>query len=193
MILANLAFEDRVVPPGALSSMVPGFDVVLVDHDGQPGGDHGIIGVRSVRWPVLGYQGLDDLWASRTVGEVFLSGDVARRDEDGLYWFAGRDDDVIVTSGYNVGPAEVENIIAAIDGVAEVAVVAAPDPDRGSVVRAVVVSDGATDRTHISTEIQRRVKERLGRHAYPKIIDYVEALPRTEVGKIKRSAVRSVP
>ena len=193
MVLANLAFEDRVVPPGALSSMVPGFDVVLVDHDGRPGGDHGIIGVRSVRWPILGYQGLDDLWASRTVGEVFLSGDVARRDEDGLYWFAGRDDDVIVTSGYNVGPAEVENIIAAIDGVAEVAVVAAPDPDRGSVVRAVVVSDGATDRTHISTEIQRRVKERLGRHAYPKIIDYVEALPRTEVGKIKRSAVRSVP
>lgn len=193
MVLANLAFEERHVPPAALSSPVPGFDVVLVDRDGQPSGDHGIIGVRRMRWPILGYQGLDELWASRTVGEVFLSGDVARRDESGLFWFGGRDDDVIVTSGYNVGPAEVENIIATIDGVTEVAVVAAPDPDRGSVVRAVVVDDGTIDRANITADIQSAVKERLGRHAYPKIVDYVQALPRTDVGKIKRSAVRSMP
>ncbi|PJE06012.1 AMP-binding protein [Mycobacterium sp.] len=192
MVLANLAFDDRKVPAGALSSAVPGFDVLLVDENGQPQADEGIIGVRNSRWPILGYKDLDELWRAKTVNDVFLSGDLARRDSDGYYWFAGRSDDVIVTAGYNVGPAEVESIIAGIAGVKDVAVVAAPDESRGSVVRAVVVRDGTVDRASLSGRIQTLVKERLGRHAYPKIVDYVDELPRTEVGKIRRNVLREM-
>ncbi|CAJ1499290.1 acyl-CoA synthetase [[Mycobacterium] burgundiense] len=190
MVLANLADDVCPAPAGALTSAVPGFDVVLVDEHGQQQETEGIIGVRNARWPILGYQGLDELWRSRTVNDVFLSGDMARRDEDGYYWFAGRHDDVIVTAGYNVGPAEVENVIAAVPGVCEVAVVAAPDEARGSVVRAVVVDDGSVPRTVLTGAIQDAAKERLGRHAYPKIIDFVDVLPRTEVGKVRRNILR---
>ena len=190
MVLANLAYDDRAVPAGALSSAVPGFDVVLVDESGQVQQDHGIIGVRDARWPIIGYKDLDDLWQAKTVNGVFLSGDLARRDADGYYWFAGRSDDVIVTAGYNVGPSEVENIVAGIVGVKDVAVVAAPDEARGSVVRAVVVDDGSIDRASLTGHIQKLVKEQLGRHAYPKIVDYVDALPRTEVGKVRRNVLR---
>jgi acetyl-CoA synthetase len=190
MVLANLAFDDRAVPAGALSSAVPGFDVLLVDEHGQPQTDEGIIGIRSSRWPIIGYKDLDQLWQAKTVNGVFLSGDLARRDTDGYYWFAGRSDDVIVTAGYNVGPTEVESIIAGIAGVKDVAVVAAPDEARGSVVRAVVVQDGTADRASLTGEIQTLVKERLGRHAYPKIVDFVDELPRTEVGKIRRNVLR---
>jgi acetyl-CoA synthetase len=190
MVLANLAFDDRQAPAGALSSVVPGFDVVLADENGNTQDTEGIIGVRNARWPIIGYKDLESAWRSRTVNGVFLSGDMARRDEQGYYWFAGRHDDVIVTAGYNVGPAEVEDVIAAVPGVREVAVVAAPDDARGSVVRAVVVDDGSVPRTVLSGDIQRVAKERLGRHAYPKIIDFVEALPRTEVGKVRRNVLR---
>jgi len=163
---------------------------VLVDESGQVQQDHGIIGVRDARWPIIGYKDLDDLWQAKTVNGVFLSGDLARRDADGYYWFAGRSDDVIVTAGYNVGPSEVENIVAGIVGVKDVAVVAAPDEARGSVVRAVVVDDGSIDRASLTGHIQKLVKEQLGRHAYPKIVDYVDALPRTEVGKVRRNVLR---
>ena len=95
-----------------------------------------------------------------------------------------------MTAGYNVGPAEVESIVAGISGVKDVAVVAAPDAARGSVVRAVVVQDGTVDRVALTGQIQAVVKERLGRHAYPKIVDYVEVLPRTEVGKVRRNVLR---
>ena len=190
MVLANLAFDDRPAPPGALTSVLPGFDVDLVDEDGHPQDAEGIIAVRNARWPIIGYKDLDEAWQQKFVNGVFLSGDVARRDEHGHYWFAGRHDDVIVTAGYNVGPAEVENVIAAVPGAREVAVVAAPDAARGSVVRAVVVEDGSVPRTVLTGEIQRVAKERLGRHAYPKIVDFVEALPRTEVGKVRRNVLR---
>ncbi|WP_141564496.1 acyl-CoA synthetase [Mycolicibacterium palauense] len=190
MVLANLAFDDRDIPAGALSSVLPGYDVALVDEHGQPQESEGIIGIRDPRWPVLGYHGLDELWDSKTVNGVFQSGDMARRDEHGHYWFAGRHDDVIVTAGYNVGPTEVEEVVASVPGVKEVAVVAAPDEARGSVVRAVVVDDGSVPRTVLTGAIQRAARERLGRHAYPKIIDFVAELPRTETGKIRRNLLR---
>ncbi|QFS90431.1 Acetyl-coenzyme A synthetase [Mycobacterium sp. THAF192] len=190
MVLANLAFDDRRIPAGALSSVLPGYDVVLVDEAGRPQDSEGIIAITEPRWPVLGYKDLEELWQSKTVNGVFLSGDMARRDEDGFFWFAGRHDDVIVTAGYNVGPAEVEDVVASVPGVKDVAVVAAPDEARGSVVRAVVVEDGSVPRAALTGAIQRAAKERLGRHAYPKVIDFVEELPRTETGKVRRNVLR---
>ena len=190
MVLANLAFEDRDFPAGALSSPVPGFDVDIVDDLGRHTEGEGMIGVRQPRWPIIGYLGLEEKWAAKHAHEVFLSGDLARRDSDGFFWFAGRSDDLIVTAGYNVGPNEVENIIGGLPGVVDVAVVAAPDPDRGSVVRAVIIDDGSVPRGTLAQQAQREVRARLGRHAYPKVIDFVDALPRTETGKVRRNVLR---
>ncbi|WP_329410196.1 AMP-binding protein [Nocardia vinacea] len=190
MVLADLAYADRTPPPGALSAAVPGFDVGIYDDEGRPVDELGVIGIRNMRWPIVGYLDLPEAWAARTVGDVFLSGDLARRDADGNYWFVGRSDDVIVTAGYNVGPAEVENVIAGIDGVTDVAVVAAPDQARGAIVRAVVIDNGRVSREQITEQIQESVRERLGRHAYPKIVDYVAELPRTETGKVRRNVLR---
>jgi acetyl-CoA synthetase len=98
-----------------------------------------------------------------------------------------------VTSGYNVGPSEVEGIILANPGVAEAAVVGAPDPSRGTVVRAVVVANGSVPEQQLAEELRAEVREKLGRHAYPRIVDFVAELPKTETGKIKRNLLRDHP
>src|SRR5690606_14007503 len=191
MSLANLAHSKEPVVPGALSSVVPGFDVALVDDDGNLQDEQGIIALRKPRYQAsVGYWNAQQQWDARWRGEWFLTGDVARRDEEGRWWFVGRDDDLIVTSGYNVGPTEVENVILDHPGVYDAAVVAAADPDRGSVVRAVVVANGSVPQDRLTEEIQAAVRERVGRHAYPRIVDFVDALPRTESGKIRRHVLR---
>jgi acetyl-CoA synthetase len=191
MILANLARPDRPVTPGAISSVAPGFEVELVDDSGNPQPQEGILALVRPRYMAsTGYRDADDLWAARWRGEKFLTGDVFRRDAEGSYWFVGRSDDLIVTSGYNVGPSEVEAIILANPGVAEAAVVAAPDPDRGSVVRAVVVPAGTVNREELAQQLRAQVREALGRHAYPRIVDFVDELPKTETGQIRRNLLR---
>jgi acetyl-CoA synthetase len=192
MVLANLAYPDEPVVPGALASAVPGFDVGLVDEDGKEQSEQGIIALRNPRYlGSIGYRNAQEKWDARWRGEWFLTGDVARRDDKGRFWFVGRDDDLIVTSGYNVGPTEVENIVLAQPGVADAAVVGTPDKSRGSVVRAVVVADGTVPQATLVDSIQAAVKERLGRHAYPRIVDFVDVLPRTETGKVKRNVLRT--
>ena len=191
MPLANLADSDRGIVPGALSSVVPGFEVGLVDEDGTPQAEQGIIALHRPRHQASnGYWNQPEKWQARWRGDWFLTGDLGRRDDEGRWWFVGRDDDLIVTSGYNVGPTEVETILLERPGVAEVAVVAAPDPARGSVVRAVVVADGSVGQDTLREDLQSAVRARLGRHAYPRIVEFVDALPRTETGKVRRNALR---
>jgi acetyl-CoA synthetase len=191
MPLANLAYPDEPVVPGALAATCPGYEVGLVDADGVEQPERGIIALRNPRYLAsVGYRDAQGRWDERWRGEWFLSGDLARRDERGRWWFVGRDDDLIVTSGYNVGPTEVENIVLAHPGVGDAAVVAAADPDRGSVVRAVVVANGTVPQAQVSEEIRTAVRERLGRHAYPRIVDFVDELPRTETGKVRRNVLR---
>lgn len=193
MVLGNLAHDKRPVVGGSLASVMPGLDVALVDEDGVPQGEQGILALRSPRYQTCtGYRNKDELWAERWRGDYFLSGDIFRRDEQGRYWFVGRQDDLIVTSGYNVGPAEVENIIMAHNGVAEAAVLGAPDPARGSVVRAVIVLNGSSPADIVDEDVRRMVADRLGHHAAPRIVDFVDALPRTETGKVRRSELRTV-
>lgn len=194
MVLANLEQPPTPVVPGALSAVVPGFDVTLVDTEGEPvaDGEEGIIAV--ARAPFMlsqGYVGDQQSWDARWVNGRYLTSDLARRDEQGLWWFTGRADDVIVTSGYNVGPVEIESVLLEHRGVVEAAAVAAPDPARGSVVRAVVVrSPDAPPAEALTRELQRAVRERVGHHAYPRIVEYEDALPRTETGKLKRADLR---
>jgi acetyl-CoA synthetase len=191
MVLANLAYPEKPTVPGALSSVVPGFDVELVDEDGNAVPDKGILALRNPKYQAaVGYRDGDELWAARWRGDKFLTGDMFRLDDDGRYVFAGRSDDLIVTSGYNVGPTEVEGVILASPGVAEVAVVAAPDPSRGTIVRAVVVADGTVAQDELAERIRSVVRDALGRHAYPRVIEFVSELPKTGTGKIRRNVLR---
>jgi acyl-coenzyme A synthetase/AMP-(fatty) acid ligase len=119
------------------------------------------------------------------------TGDLVERDDDGFLWFRGRADDVIVSAGYRIGPVEVEAALASHPAVAEAAVVAAPDPERGSVVRAiVVVRDGWAPGGELASHLQAHVKAETAPYKYPRIVEFADALPRTPSGKVWRSALR---
>jgi len=197
MVLANLADASGDLVPGAMGDVVPGFEALLVERDGTPVGalDEGLIAVKRPRFQLsIGYDNVPATWDARWVGDLFVTEDRARRDEEGRWWFVGRDDDMIVTSGYKIGPIEIETALLEHPAVAEAAVVADPDPERGSIIRAVIVTrPDAPAEQLLTPQLQDAVRTKVGRHAYPRIIDYVEALPRTEVGKIRRAELRRGP
>ena len=112
-------------------------------------------------------------------------------DEDGYLWFEGRDDDIIVTAGYRVGPFEVESALVSHPAVAEAAAVAAPDAERGSVVRAVVVLRDGEPSDALAAELQEHVKSVTAPYKYPRIVEFADELPKTPSGKIRRSALRA--
>jgi acetyl-CoA synthetase len=119
------------------------------------------------------------------------TGDRVHADADGFLYFEGRADDVIVSAGYRIGPFEVESVLASHPAVAEAAVVAAPDAERGSVVRAVVVLRGGhAPSTRLARELQEHVKAETAPYKYPRIVDFAAELPRTPSGKVKRAALR---
>ena len=194
MVLGNLAVPPGEITPGAMGSVVPGFEALLVERDGTPVGelDEGLIAVKRPRFQLsIGYDNVPQTWDARWVGDLFITEDRARRDREGRWWFVGRDDDMIVTSGYKVGPIEIETVLLEHPAVADAGVVAKPDPKRGSVVRAVVVKrPDAPPEAVLTAELQDAVRTKVGRHAYPRIVEYVDALSRTEVGKLKRAALR---
>jgi acetyl-CoA synthetase len=119
------------------------------------------------------------------------TGDLARRDADGYFWFEGRSDDIIKSSGYRIGPFEIESAILRHPAVVEVAVVGKPDPLKGQVVKAFVVVKPGTDRSQgLADDIANQVKASLGRHQYPREIEFTDALPKTQTGKIQRFLLR---
>lgn len=194
MVLGDLADPEVPTEPGALDAAVPGFEVSLVDENGSPtAADRGRIAIRRPPFQLsIGYDNAPGAWDERWVGDWYVTDDVAHRNERGNWRFEGRADDVIVTSGYNVGPVEVEAILLEDPAVAEAAVVAAPDPDRGSVIRAVIVrAEGAPPPDVLVQQLQDAVRRRLGRHAYPRIVEFLDALPRTATGKLRRSELRT--
>jgi acyl-coenzyme A synthetase/AMP-(fatty) acid ligase len=124
-------------------------------------------------------------------GKVYRTGDRVSVDEQGYLYFEGRTDDVIISAGYRIGPFEVESALVTHAAVAEAAVVAAPDEERGSVVRAVVVlRDPDQASPALASELQRHVKAATAPYKYPRIIDFAEALPRTTSGKVRRALLR---
>lgn len=125
------------------------------------------------------------------VGEPWHTGDRVTRDDDGYLFFEGRTDDVIISSGYRIGPFEVESALVSHPAVAEAAVVAAPDDERGSVVRAVVVlRDGYAPGESLTSELQAHVREQTAPYKYPRIVDFASELPKTPSGKVKRALLR---
>ena len=125
---------------------------------------------------------------------MWRTGDRVRQDEDGYLWFEGRTDDVIISSGYRIGPFEVESALVSHPAVAEAAAVAAPDEERGSVVRAVVVlRDGHEPGDALARELQEHVKAETAPYKYPRIVEFADELPKTASGKIKRAELRDEP
>jgi acyl-coenzyme A synthetase/AMP-(fatty) acid ligase len=120
------------------------------------------------------------------------TGDRVAQDSDGYLWFEGRADDVIISAGYRIGPFEVESALVSHEAVAEAAVVAAPDDERGSIVRAVVVlRDGHQQSAELVKALQEHVKAQTAPYKYPRMIEFVEELPKTASGKIRRAVIRS--
>jgi acyl-coenzyme A synthetase/AMP-(fatty) acid ligase len=140
-------------------------------------------------------RGEDGAWSvqDRQRGGPWRTGDLVDQDEDGWLHFQGRDDDVIISSGYRIGPFEVESALVAHPAVAEAAAVSAPDDERGSVVRAVVVlRDGAyTPSPQLVRELQEHVRRETAPYKYPRIVEFAAELPKTASGKIKRAELRA--
>jgi acyl-coenzyme A synthetase/AMP-(fatty) acid ligase len=124
-------------------------------------------------------------------GQWWPTGDHVRQDENGYLWFEGRDDDIILSGGYRIGPFEVESALVSHPAVAEAAAVAAPDEERGSVVRAVVVLANGSPSDELARDLQEHVKRVTAPYKYPRIVEFADRLPKTSSGKIKRSELRS--
>jgi 2-aminobenzoate-CoA ligase len=176
--------------PGSVGRPVPGYEAAVVDEAMTPVAP-GEVGRLAVRGPT-GCRYLDDERQSVYVVDGWnLTGDAFRVDEDGYFWFAARNDDLIVSAGYNISPLEVEGALLQHAAVAECAVVASPDDERGHVVKAfVVVSEGVDAGDELVAELQQHVKERIAPYKYPRRIEFVDALPRTLTGKVQRVVLR---
>jgi acetyl-CoA synthetase len=139
----------------------------------------------------LGYWNQPEASAETFGGEWFHTRDAASADDDGYYWYEGRADDVIIAAGYRIGPFEVESACLEHPAVREAAVVAAPDPRRGNVVKAfIVLAEGREPSEGLAAEIKRHVRERHSAYAYPRLVEFVPDLPKTLTGKIRRIELR---
>ena len=180
--------------PGAMGKAIPSYDIDLVDPDGNPveTGETGEIVVRLDKGRPCGlfmeYYGSQEQTAEACRDGMYHTGDTAWRDEDGYYWYVSRIDDVIKSSGYRIGPFEIENVIMELPYVLECGVSAAPDEVRGQVVKASVVLTKGTEPTEeLKKEIQQYVKTNTAPYKYPRIVVFREDLPKTISGKIIRS------
>ena len=185
--------------PGSMGLPNPQYDIDLIKPDGTScqNGEQGEIIVRTDNVIPMGlfkgYYGDDALTRQVWHDGVYHTGDLAWRDEDGYYWFVGRTDDVIKSSGYRIGPFEVESALMTHPSVVECAVTGVPDPFRGHVVKATIVlkqewKDKAGD--VLVKELQEHVKKETAPYKYPRIVEFVEELPKTISGKIRRVEIR---
>jgi acetyl-CoA synthetase len=176
------------VRPGSMGKPLPGFVLEVVDADGRPA-DDGELALDPATVPTFfrGYLG-----EAPFEEPVWRTGDRVRRDQDGFLWFEGRLDDVILSAGYRIGPFEVESALIEHPAVAEAAAVAAPDAERGAIVRAVVVlQHGHEGGESLVRELQEHVKQATAPYKYPRIIEFRDELPKTASGKIKRAELRA--
>uniref|UniRef100_A0A3P8Y3G9 medium-chain acyl-CoA ligase n=1 Tax=Esox lucius TaxID=8010 RepID=A0A3P8Y3G9_ESOLU len=199
-VLIAGTFKGMKINAGSFGKASPAYDVQVVDEAGNvlPRGVEGNIGIRvKPHKPFcLFTEYTDDLvrTAECYVGDFYLTGDRGRMDQDGYLWFEGRADDVILSAGYRIGPFEVENALIEHQAVAESAVVSSPDPIRGEVVKAFVVLTPeykSQDQDQLVKKLQTHVKEVTAPYKYPRKIEFVEQLPKTISGKIRRVELRN--
>jgi acetyl-CoA synthetase len=171
--------EDDPARDGSMGRPLPGVEARVVDGELQVKPET----VPSFFSRYLGKEPFGREW--------WRTGDHVRRDEDGYLWFEGRDDDIIVSAGYRIGPFEVESALVSHPAVAEAAAVAAPDEERGSVVRAIVVLANGEPSDALVADLQEHVKRVTAPYKYPRIVEFAEELPKTTSGKIRRSDLRA--
>jgi len=184
------------VKPGSMGKPTPGNRVAIIDEEGNPVpvGQVGDIAVHKDS-PALfkGYFRDPERTEKAFRGDWYLTGDQARQDEDGYFWFEGRSDDIIISSGYTIGPFEVEDALVKHPAVQECAVVASPDPIRGSIVKAFVILKRQEDASdEMIRELQEHVKRVTAPYKYPREIEFVTELPKTTSGKIRRVVLRQL-
>jgi acetyl-CoA synthetase len=193
LVLASCAMMG-VSRPGAIGKPVPGHNVAVID-DGGNVAKPGTLGQIAVKRPdpvmFLEYWGKPDATREKFVGDWMLTGDQGMVDDDGYIHFVGRDDDVITSSGYRIGPGEIEDCLIRHPAVALAAVIGKPDPVRTEIVKAfIVVKPGQKPGDALAAELQAYVKTRLAAHEYPREIAFIEQMPMTTTGKIIRRLLR---
>lgn len=183
------------VKPGSMGKPTPGNNVQLIDEDGYPvaAGKIGDIAIPLDTAALFkGYYKDKERTEKAYRGNYYITGDQAKMDEEGYFWFEGRNDDIIVSSGYTIGPFEVEDALVKHSAVKECAVVASPDEVRGNVVKAFIVLRNDDDRANpgLIEELQNHVKQHTAPYKYPRKIEFVDELPKTSSGKIRRVELR---
>ena len=184
------------IRPGSMGKATPGFDVRVVNEQGEelPRGSRGIIGVRQPN-PVtmLEYWRNPEATVKKYAGEFLLTGDLGVQDADGYFWYVSRQDDVITTAGYRVGPSEIEHTLMKHPAVAMSAVVGIPDPIRTESIKAwIVLRPGFVASDALAREIQDFVKVQLAAHEYPRFVQFTETLPMGATGKVLRRELRAL-
>lgn len=201
--LVGNSHEKWPAKPGSIGRPYPGHQVAVLDAAGEacPVGTIGEIALN--RYDIhghpdpilfLGYWRNDAATQAKFIGDWCMTGDLASIDKDGYYWYAGRSDDVFKSSGYRIGPSEIEDCLLQHPSVANAAVVPKPDPTRGALVKAYVVLNSnaqGLDAQKLQKELQEHVKSRLSSYQMPREIEFVDSLPLTSTGKIRRHVLRA--
>jgi len=192
IMLAN--FISEPIKPGSMGQPVPGVEAAILDENGQEVGPN-IEGdlVFETGWPsqMIGVWENPERSQKYLKNGWFITGDRAYKDEEGYFWFVGRADDMIKTSGERVGPFEVESALISHPDVIEAAVVGKPDPTRGEIIKAfLILREGVKREEGFKEELKKYVKRTLAGHAYPREIEFVDELPKTKSGKIIRRLLK---
>jgi 2-aminobenzoate-CoA ligase len=192
MLHVFISSADDDIRPGATGKAVPGFEVAILDDRGNPTPD-GAFGRLAVKGPVGCRYLSDDRQRVYVQNGWNITGDTFRRDGDGYFWYEARSDDMIVSSGYNIAGPEVEQTLLDHPDVAECAVVAYPDEDRGSIVKAyIVLAPGVVADDHEVRALQNFVKSVIAPYKYPRAIEFIDELPKTPTGKVSRKALKDL-
>lgn len=195
LLVANCA-SLFPIEPGSMGRAVPGHRVAVISPEGVelPPGQQGLIAVaRPDPVMMLGYWNQPEATAQKFVGDWMVTGDTGACDADGYFWFQGRDDDIISSGSYRIGPGDIEDCIIRHPAVLMVAVIGVPDPVRTEIIKAfVVLKPGQAGSPVLGAEIQAFVRERLAAYQYPREVEFVDALPLTPTGKIRRRDLREM-
>jgi acetyl-CoA synthetase len=195
-LIVGCCAEIMKIRPGSMGRAIPGHVVDIIDGQGNPVKE-GVVGEIAVKRPdpvmFLEYWRKPAATRKKFIGDWLLTGDLAKKDEDGYIWFHGRTDDVITSAGYRIGPAEIEDCLMKHPAVAMVAVVGSPDEVRTEIVKAFVVLKSEVDPgPEVADDIQKFVKVRLAAHEYPREVEFVSELPMTATGKIMRKELKKL-
>ncbi|SDE47506.1 acetyl-CoA synthetase [Salipiger thiooxidans] len=193
MVVNNHHGLDHPVRAGSAGYAMPGYRVAVLDEAGREVGPNepGTLAVDIANSPLLWFTGYHNKDTPAIAGGYYRTGDSVEFEPDGSISFIGRDDDVITSSGYRIGPFDVESALLEHPAVVDVAVIGVPDPERTEIVKAfVVLADGVEGTPELSEELRLHVRGRLSAHAYPRALDFVADLPKTPSGKVQRFVLR---